>query len=259
VKAPADKITQGYRFFMSGEQISNPEFQAQSVQDWMAERAPEGYKLTINGTFYAFDAGSSVHRSAFPFFSRDPVTDVSLLPSVGKDPATEQFRDWRRCISWQRGTRSRVQDGPWTLGTNDFYDIMDRITIPGGPCLVTASGTGETSHGEFVVGFDPRLEVDADSREGPMNTLTLVGVTTHGNGMWNTENLCFLIGGWHTRNNASNMMQEDFGCKPVLQLDGGRSTQFSYVSPQDGRTIVNPIDGCCLLSKRPVPHVLMIR
>ena len=255
-KVPADRVTQGYEFMTPGEQESNPWLRLEPVPNWLILKrlAGEPYSLAVNGTFFdpEDEPQPEMGRSSFPFLTKEPIGSISSLIATGKHPDDETFAESRRCISWLRGARANVRDSVWTLGSDDGPSIVGRLSSAGGACSLSADGD-VPANGEFVVGFDPRQEIN-----GSQDALLLVGVTTSGNGMWNTDKLCFLVGGYQLRSVGSDILLDEFGCKPVLQLDGGRSVQMSYTDPTTGE-IETIIEGERGEYNRPVPHVMLIR
>lgn len=258
-KVPAANLTQGFEYANTGEQESRPLLKFDSVRDFFAKRIGEGdrWSLMVSGTFWDNrDAAPGTGWTSFPFFTDDPADVENRLISVGKHPRYEGFPYDRRCISWQRAAGVNVRDGAWTMWDDDYWTMKSWLETPSATCNVVGPDA-TTVRGEFVVGFDPRLEIDRDARTGPRNALTLVGVETSGPANFNTDTLCFLVGGYNTRNDASDILLEQFGCKPILQLDGGNSTQLAYRDP--GTDAVVPlVTGGTLLSHRDIPHYLMV-
>jgi hypothetical protein len=201
----------------------NPDFLKKSVRDHLVDYMPAGVKIVINGTFFnCTESCSNSSSLSFPTWRAG-----NALVNTGSNVSVS-----RRCIAFGNGYV------PATFNWTNTSTTWSGVSAATGQC-----GSGTPYH--RVVGLGPLVQV------GNLDARTYIGYDLAPN----PDQICFLVGGYMTNQAAVDVMSS-MGCSGAVQLDGGNSSQLSYVNPSTG-VVTSPVDGR-VITHRKVPHYFVI-
>lgn len=208
----------------------NPLFNEKTVAQW--HFPGEDNLVTINGAFFdcAEKCVTNTSHLSWPFKDQD------ALQTIGNNLASDDGVP-KRALCWNNGTMASVN--AWSLGSSNS----------------TSASVSQSSQycRNMLVGMSP-----AWMPQNQKTPLTFVGIKTTN---FTNDTLCFYVGGYQTRAKASADLNA-FGCTPAVQLDGGNSSQMSFVTTNGRVDAVQSWEKPQLVNftrtDRLVPHVLRI-
>lgn len=189
-----------------------PEYRLKQVAEWGVHQQSSSAAMVINGTFWPGEGGKEWRRLSFPVWYWSELANTGILPENGWQ------LNYRRCLAWNG---SEAISTTWWYPLNDWSGVEWYGTL-------NCSVSDQTQF--RIVGLNPAINLPACL--GPIcepegrNTKNFVGISEGSHD--GDDELCFLVGGWYTADEAIDILA-DFGCTAALQLDGGNSTAMAYL------------------------------
>lgn len=196
----------------------NPAFMKKPVADHLDDYLSAGIRVVINGTFFECIDGCSDSELSFPTFR------VASLANAGVNVGVP-----RSCIAWGI---TPPQTYSWTDTNTTWSDVG-----------AAQSDCGWAYH--QVVGLDPTVDLGVSAKTYVAHDLSA-----------DPAQLCFAVGGSLSATDVIAHLAT-FGCEGAVQMDGGSSSQLSYIDP-DTNQRKDPVEGSVLYPYRPVPHYFVI-
>jgi hypothetical protein len=221
IKVPSQHVGQvfqlptdtGCTFSAGSSSNPDPPMKVQTVHNWLTfVRNTCGYNigLAINGTFYDPD-------NSFSF----PVRSSSPGYFKGSELGYTRY-----CFTFG-GLNSTPGRSLWDDTTNTWASVGTEFTT------AMPNGCANGSYHQ-VVGVAPSTSI--------CYLMDCLLPRTYLGRVSGSQTVCILVGGGMTNSTATNFFST-FGCTTPVELDGGKSSEMSYLTSSG--TITDAVTGCC--------------